>query len=184
VIASDVRAASPALCLLLVWSAGCWDMLPASKDPISDAEHREQEVCPRGAPTYPKDLFSPSSVAAVSPLYYTKSERGYQGQYLFGATISRHPLPGLSSQDLEWMLDCHAVRSQLRRPGEPVVPNDPYWVPGHVVRISVAFEEGVTRVKVEGRDFATAQEILTRARAFVGQSAPENQATPDSGVRL
>ena len=159
-------------------------MLPASRDPLSDAEHREKEVCPRGEPNYPAGLFSPDSISAVAPLYYTKSERGYQGQYLFGATITLRPFPGVSSQELEWMLDCHAARSQLKRTGEPVVANDPYWVPGHVVRISVEFDEGVTRIKVEGKDFATAQEILRRAEAFVGQPATGNEGTPDSGVRL
>ena len=62
---------------------------------------------------------------------------------------------------------------------------DPYWAPGRVVRISVEFDEGVTQVRVEGKDFATAKEILTRARLFVGQPAPnEEEDTPDSGVRL
>ena len=159
-------------------------MLPASRDPLNDAEHREREVCPRGEPVYPAGLFSPDSVSAVAPLYYTKSERGYQGQYLFGATITLRPLPGANAQELEWMLDCHAARSQLHWRGEPVVPNDPYWVPGHVVRISVAFEEGVTQVKIEGKDFATAKEILVRARAFIGEPSPDNEGTADSGIRL
>jgi hypothetical protein len=181
-----VRKGGPfsGLLLLLTLTAGCWDMLPASRDPISDAEHREKQVCPSGAPNYPQDLFSPSSVSAVAPLYYTKSQRGYQGQYLFGATLTLRPLPGVTAQELEWMLNCHAVRSQLKRTGEPVIPNDPYWVPGRVVRISVDFDEGVTRVKVEGRDFATAKEVLTRAFAFVGQPAPNVESTPDSGVGL
>jgi hypothetical protein len=158
--------------LAVILMAGCWDLLPASHDPTSDAEHREREVCPRKAPSYPADLFNPSSIAEVAPLYYTKSERGVQGQYLFGAILTLHPLPGVTSQEVEWLLDCHAARSQLKRKGEPVVANDPYWVPGHVVRISVDFDEGVLRVKVEGRDFQTAQEILARARAFAGEAAP------------
>jgi hypothetical protein len=173
-----------ALGLALFTATGCWDLLPASRDPKSDAEHREHEVCPRGMPAYPEGLFSPASVVEVAPLYLTKSERGYQGQYLFGAVITLRPSSGVTAQDLEWMLDCHSARSELRRPGEPVVQNDPYWLPGHVVRISVAFEQGVTRVNVEGRDFATSQAILERARAFAVEASPANDGTPDSGRRL
>jgi hypothetical protein len=170
--------------LALLAATGCWDLLPASRDPTTDAEHREREVCPRGMPAYPEGLFHPDSVVQVAPFYLTKSERGYQGQYLFGATITLRPLSGVTFQELESMLDCHSARSELRRPGEPVIPNDPYWLPGHVVRISVVFEQGVTRVNVEGRDFAASNAILERARAFAREAGPANDGTPDSGPRL
>jgi hypothetical protein len=154
--------------------AGCWDMLPASRDPTRDAEHREPEVCAPSGPSYPKGLFEPSSIVSVAPLYFTKSVRGDQEQELLGVTLVLRPFPGMTSQELERLLNCHAARSQLRKVGEPTVANDPYWVPGHVVRISVDFDEGVTKVKVEGRDFTTAKEALARARAFVAETA-----TPD-----
>jgi hypothetical protein len=151
--------------------SGCWDLLPASRDATRDAEHREPEVCGPSRPSYPEGLFSPDSVVSVSPLYFTKSVRGDQEQELLGVTLVIRPFPAVSSQELERMLNCHAARSQLRKVGEPTVANDPYWVPGHVVRISVDFDEGVTKVKVEGRDFTTAKEILARARAFVRETA-------------
>jgi hypothetical protein len=180
-----VRAAQPLLCLaLLTLSTGCWDLLPASRDPKADAEHRMHELCPGAMPKYPDGLFNPESVVSVAPLYYTKSERGYQGQYLFGAIVTLRPFPGVTTQELEWMLNCHSARCQLQQPGEPCAPNDPYWVPGKVVRISVDFDEGLCKVKVEGKDFPASKEALSRAVAF-SQKAPVDKETPaDAGGPL
>jgi len=146
-------------------------MLPASRDPVSDAEHRERAACPRSAPRYPPDLFSPSSVISVEPVYFTRSERGDQQAHLIGATIALRPIPDVSSEELERLLNCHAARSQLHRAGEPAVPDDPYWVPGQVVHLTVELDEGDTRVKIEGNDFTAGKEILARARAFAAAAA-------------
>lgn len=148
-------------------ATGCWEMLPASKDPVLDAAHREPRVCSPGGSEYPPELFSPQSVLSVSPLYFSRHEHGNPQAHLLGATLTLRPFPGVSSQELERMLSCHVARSELRRPGEPEVPNDPFWAPGHVVRITVSFEEGATSVQIEGRDFDGAKAILDRAQAFV-----------------
>jgi hypothetical protein len=150
---------------------GCWEMLPASKDPIRDAEHHERATCTDATPSYPANLFSPGSVISVDPLYFIRSEHGNQAQHLSGVTIALRPFPGVTSQDLERFLTCHAARSQLGRAGEPMIPNDPYWAPGHPVRITVEFEEGALRVQIEGTDFEGAKAILKRATAFVPPSA-------------
>lgn len=164
----------PALAVVLAATTACWELLPASRDPLRDAQHREPHVCPLGMPHYPAGLFEPSEVLSVAPLEYTRSQRGEQTQFLYGSILELRPFEGLTSEDLERMLNCHAVRSQLGRPGEPVAANDPFWAPGVVVHIHVEFDEGVTRAKVEARDFDGAQEILKRARAFVAEppSAP------------
>jgi len=161
-----------ALAVLLATGPGCWELLPASRDPIRDAEHREPHVCPAGDPAYPPALFEPGEILSVAPLYYTRSQRGSQTQVLYGSILELRPIQGLTSEDLERLLNCHAVRSLLGRAGEPAVPNDPFWAPGHVVHVRVEFDEGVTRAKVEARDFDGAQAVLQRARAFVGQRPP------------
>lgn len=156
-----------ALCLAFLAATGCWDLLPASNDPIGDATHREPRVCPATAPVYPPELFSPRSVISVAPLYYLRDEHGNRISHLWGATLVLRAIPGLSSQELERLLSCHSARSLLKRPDEPVVPNNPYWAPGHVVRVTVEFEEGATTVRIEGKDFEGAKAILERAQAFV-----------------
>ncbi len=157
----------PALALTLLGLTACWELLPASRDPIRDARHREPHVCARGAPRYPAGLFEPGEIVSVEPLYYTRSERGEQRQILFGSSLELKPFPGLTSEDLETLLNCHAVRCQLGRPGEPTVPDDPFCAPGDVVHVHVEFDEGTTRVKVEAGDFDGAAELWRRARAFV-----------------
>jgi hypothetical protein len=152
-------------------AAGCWELLPASRDPIRDAEHREGELCPKGTPKYPAGLFSPQAVTSVGPLSFVRSDRGSQDSHLIGATIGFLPPANTSSEELERLLNCHAVRSELGRAGEPVVPNDPFSLPGHVVHIAVDFDKGVTRVKVDAQDVAGAQELLRRATAFAATPA-------------
>jgi hypothetical protein len=170
---SSSRHARRFLWLTLVGLAGCWELLPASRDPGLDAQHREREVCPGETPrTFPAELLRPKAVVSVEPLYFARSERGSQEQHLIGATLVVLPPSGVTSEELERLLICHAARSQLGRSGEPIVPNDPYWLPGHVVRLSVHFDQGVTRVDVQTREVEGAQEILRRAIAFKGQLPP------------
>jgi hypothetical protein len=141
-------------------------MLPASRDPLRDAEHREGELCPKGAPKYPDGLFSPQSVTSVAALYFVRSDHGSQGSHLIGATLGLLPPANTSSQELERLLNCHAVRTELNREGEPVIPNDPFSLPGHVVHVAVDFDQGATRVKVDAADHDGALELFRRATAF------------------
>lgn len=69
------------------------------------------------------------------------------------------------------MLNCHAVRTELGRAGEPRVSNDPFSLPGHVVHVAVDFDHGATHVKVDARDVEGAQELLRRAKAFAAALA-------------
>jgi len=65
-----------------------------------------------------------------------------------------------------WKAGVIAIRSQLHLAGEPRIANDPYWVPGHVVHVSVGSNAGVVTISVEGADVGAGQVILERARAF------------------
>ena len=165
------RACVAAVLLVTAVSGlGCWEMLPASREPLLDAQHREPLVCAGlGPQRYPEGLFDPRSVISAEPLTFARSTRGSQDQHLLGATLGVLPPPGVSSEELERLLNCHAARAQLAREGEPVFADDPYWLAGHVVHISVHFDRGATRVEIEARDVEGAKEILRRAIALAQQ---------------
>jgi len=154
--------------LLIMLSSGCAVLLPAKRDPTQEAEAKERATCPAGkAPTYPAQLFDPESVVTVKPLYaLAKTARTGPEYRLSGAMIQLRPVPTLSSDGIESLLNCHNARSELGRSGEPTLENDPYWVPGQRVDISVHSERGELRAEVRSSDIAAAQEILRRAAAF------------------
>lgn len=153
-------------------TTGCWELLPASRDPLEDAQHHEEEACGGATPSYPQGFLSRSSVLGVEPDYLTASEHGNQSLYLVGSTLAVRAFPGVSSEELERLLVCHAARSQLGRAGEPAVANDPFWTPGHAVKISVDFAEGATRIHVRSKDPEGAKLLLEQARAFVREPVP------------
>jgi hypothetical protein len=154
----------------LALATGCWELLPGARDPLQDAAHHEQEACPGAAPSYPPGLLSPSAIFSTEPYYLTSSEHGNQTLYLVGVTLALRPFPSVTSEEIERLLICHAARGQLGRSDEPIIPNDPFWVPGHASKISVEFSEGATRVHVRAKDFEGARLLQSRAQALVGRS--------------
>jgi hypothetical protein len=76
------------------------------------------------------------------------------------------PVAGLTTTSLEALLVCHQSRRVLGRNGEAEFPNDPYWLPGDWVNISVESEGGNFIVSVKGQDITQANQILSRATAF------------------
>ena len=109
------------LLLLIMLSSGCAVLLPAKRDPTQEAEAKERATCPAGkAPTYPAQLFDPESVVTVKPLYaVAKTARTGPEYRLSGAMIQLRPVPTLSSDGIESLLNCHNARSELGRSGEP-----------------------------------------------------------------
>lgn len=153
---------------LLTLAPGCAVLLPGARDPKREAEGKERSTCPLGKDLgYPMDLFDGRSVVTVKPLYsMVRSARTGPEYRLSGATIELRPFPGFSSESLEGLLNCHNARSELARPGEPIVPNDPYWVAGQDVSVSVRSESGALRAEIRASDLETAKEVLRRASAF------------------
>jgi hypothetical protein len=153
---------------LLTVSSGCAAVLPPQRDPALEAEQKERSTCPLGeAPQYPVELFDARSVVSVKPLYsMVRAARTGPEYRLSGAAIQLRPFPALSSEGLESLLNCHSARSELARPGEPIVRNDPYWIAGQDVKVSVRSESGELRAEVRASDFDTAKEILRRGMAF------------------
>ena len=172
-----MRRLANAILFTALSGIGCWEMLPASRDPILDAQHREPTVCTgHGLQSYPEGLFDSRSVISVEPLMFARSTRGSQDEHLLGATLGITPPHGVSSEELERLLNCHAARSLLSRQGEPVFPDDPYWLAGHVVHISVRFDQGATLVDLEAKDVEGAHEILARAMALAAQGRQIDEA--------
>jgi len=157
--------------IVIALAVRCAVLLPSKRDAKVVAESQERATCPAGdAPDYPAELFDPQSVVSVKPLYTLASTARTGPEYrLSGAIIQLRPILSLSSQGIESLLNCHNARSELRRAGEPSIENDPYWVPGQPVDISVRSERGEVHAEVKSSDVNTAQEILRRATAF-GQS--------------
>jgi len=154
--------------ILVTLPWGCAVLLPPKRDPTKEAEVKERATCPAGrAPDYPAHLFDPDSVVLVKPLYSLVSTARTGPEYrLSGAMIQLRPVPTLSSDGVESLLNCHNARSELGRSGEPTFENDPYWVPGQRVDISVHSERGELRAEVKSSEVSAAQEILRRATAF------------------
>src|SRR5262249_22994213 len=154
--------------IVIALSAGCAVFLPRKPDPKVVAAKQERATCPTGeAPAYPAQLFDPHSVVSVKPLYrLARTARTGPEYQLSGAIIQLRPIPSLSSEGLESLLNCHSARSELRRPGEPSIENDPYWVPGQPVDIAVRSERGEVHAEVKSSDINIAHEILRRATAF------------------
>jgi len=140
----------------------------AATRPARGAEQREHVSCPlEKAPDYPAELFDARSVVSVKPIYLmVRAARTGPEYRLCGAAIQLRPIPALSSDRVESVLICHNARSELARPGEPVVPNDPYWIAGQPVDVSVKSEGGGLLAEVRATDFDTAKEILRRANDF------------------
>ena len=153
---------------VIALSVGCAVLLPSKADPKTVAASQERATCPAGeAPDYPAQLFDPQSVVSVKPLYRLVNTARTGAEYrLSGAIIQLKPIPALSSEGIESLLNCHSARSELNRSGEPTIENDPYWVPGQPVDIAVRSERGEIRAEVKSSDIKTAQEILRRATAF------------------
>jgi hypothetical protein len=159
---------------LLTLASGCALLLPPARDSKREAEQKERSTCPLGkAPQYPIELLDGRSVVTVKPLYsMVRAARTGPEYRLSGATIRLRPFPALSSEALESLLNCHNARSELARPGEPAIPNDPYWVAGQDVRVSVRSESGALSAEVRATDLDAAKEVLRRATAFATLTDP------------
>lgn len=146
-------------------------MLPSQRDPAHEAEKKEHATCPLGKPPdYPPELFDARSVVSVKPLYLmVRAARTGPEYRLTGAAIQLRPIPAFSSERLESVLNCHNARSELARPGEPRVQDDPYWIAGQPIDVSVRSESGAIRAEVRTSDLDTAKEILRRATAFAAR---------------
>jgi hypothetical protein len=152
--------------LALFEGSGCAVFIPTIRDPRAEAAENEKKACPSDV-GHPEGLFDPASVVSVEPIYSTmRSGRSGYATNIVGAKLSLRPLPGVTREEIERALVCHNARRELGRKDEPEIVDDPYWVPGKAIEISVELERGAMSVEVKGATFETSQEILRRANAF------------------
>jgi hypothetical protein len=139
---------------------------------MSEAKERESAVCPSGSvPQYPQDLFDGRSVVRLEEIYSSvRSGRSGTEARLQGVKMRLRPFAGMTTTSLEALLNCHQARRLLGRTGEVELPNDPYYLPGNWVNISVDSEGGNFLVSIRGSDAKGANEILSRAKAFAAST--------------
>lgn len=153
--------------LLVLNAAGCATVL-GHDPPREDIAAVEQSLC---GPNFRLDerILSPAIIQSVEPSYgpiYTKSG---QQQSLSGVQLRMLALPELTPQWINRTLRCHAARQILGR--EPLVPNDPYWLPGAPVEIRVVAEEVSFLVLLHTDGVDHARTLLERARAYSQRSS-------------
>ncbi len=116
-------------------------------------------------------LFAAETVEAAEPFYAAVASggRGVGGNYsqLIGASIRLRAVKGFTAQWLDRALECHSARRLLGRIPATALLDDPFWLPDRTVRIEVAATHAGFQVFVRGQNIRDAEEILTRANAFV-----------------
>jgi hypothetical protein len=144
-IAAEHRAASAAL--RDAEARACVGLADRDRD-MSPFQHRED-------------------IASVEPLNgYAGSSRG-AAQRLLGATITFRAVPGMTTQWLQRIVDCHIARNAALGHDLPEMGYCPL-VPNHV-SATVREAQGGFAVAVRSEDIATAQEILKRAQGLVAK---------------
>jgi hypothetical protein len=79
---------------------------------------------------------------------------------------------GFTAEWLDRALECHSARRVLGRIPTTTLPDDPFWLPGRMVDIDVGATRAGFQVFIQGQTIKDAQEILSRANAFVEARAP------------
>ena len=111
-------------------------------------------------------LLSASLVEKVEPAIAHVASGPIQDEArLRGALIHLRPAPGLTREVLQRVVECHEVHVVLGTERE--LPYDPYTLPGKWLEIAADSEGDGFSVSVQTEEFATAQQVLARARRFV-----------------
>jgi len=106
-------------------------------------------------------------IASVEPLNGLISGGRGNIQRLEGATVTFRAVPGMTTQWLQRIVDCHIARNAALGHDVPEMSFCPL-VPNHV-SATVSEARGGFAVAVRSDDAATAQEILKRAQALVAR---------------
>ncbi len=144
-MAADHRAAS--LALGEAEARACAGVPDEDRD-MSPFEHRED-------------------IESVEPLNEGTTTGKAQYARTVGALITFRAVPGMTAQWLQRVVDCHLARNAALGHDVPDMPDCPLVPRGASAKVS-ATEKGFA-VAVRADDSETAQEILRRARALVGQ---------------
>jgi hypothetical protein len=140
----------------------CVELVPPLPARAAEAEERE---CV-SAPDAKDDVRALESmnVLKASPIYHVATCSG-AGQ-VFGVELVVSRSSAASSAELGRMLRCHGARGLLGQLDSADVANDPFWIPGSWVDVSVTSDPGHFFVKLYGDTVAGNLRVLNRAVAF------------------
>lgn len=137
----------------------------------SPADHAKDNASRCSGYTIAKNpsVFQPSSVEKVEPaITHVPSGPIPDSARLRGALLYLGPAPNLTRELIQRALECHEVHVLLGSENE--LPSDPYTLPGAWLDIDAQSQGDGFTVAVRSDDFATAQQVLERARQFVANN--------------
>jgi hypothetical protein len=154
-------------CVALAANAtACALFLPESQNRMELASREQRETC--GKTEIDPRVIGPEAIERVEPLYSTVPSRSGHDVHFLGAKLRVVPMPGMTSELLERTLRCHGAQETLA--ATPATPGSPYWLPNGWVKIRVESDDGAFSVKLSSHERRSADEILARARAYVGSA--------------
>jgi hypothetical protein len=116
-------------------------------------------------------LLSRDNILEVKPAYASYSSHGSAMARLAGAMIELRSVPGLESDRLQNVIECH--RQAVARGANVDQSRDPYALADEQMRVAVEpAERGGMIIKLTSRNMTDAHEVLARAEALIGRASP------------
>ena len=137
--------------------------LPASTSPQARAAEFKKLHCTNATPERTVQAFKDSHVLRVEPLLGRVHSYAVQ---TIGANLLIAPPKGVTAEQLNEILQCHTASMLLERNSEQGTGNDPYFLPGVWLEVSVKSEIGVVSVNVAADNVHDGLLVLQRAKDF------------------
>src|ERR1700690_147045 len=142
--------------------------LPSSTSPQARAAEFEKLHCTNATPERPSLAFKDSQVLRVEPLL----ARGHSYEvHTIGASLLMAPPKGVTAEQLNEILQCHTASMLLEQNNEQGPANDPYFLPGTWLEVSVKSEIGAVSVNVAPDNVHNGLLVLQRAKDFARAQA-------------
>ena len=137
--------------------------LPSSASPQAKAAEFEKLHCMNATPERTSQAFKDSHVLQVEPLLARVHANDV---HTIGASLRMAPPKGVTAEQLNEILQCHSASMLLERNNEQGTANDPYFLPGAWLEISVKSEIGTVSVNVAADNVHDGLLVLQRAKDF------------------
>jgi hypothetical protein len=145
-------------------------VLACVESPLPAAKAAELERADCGPPfdeASAQRVLNTVEVAATAPKYMPMfSSRLAGGVLVTGVRVLIVPPRGLSTGQVERLLQCHGARAILAQIDRSDLTDDPFWLPDDWVDIHVVEEKGDYLVTVEGTNVQHNIDVYERAKAF------------------
>lgn len=115
---------------------------------------------------------------AVGPLYETSTVAKSPSQLLVGASILFRPVPGLTRDRLQRIVDCHLARNAALGHQDVGMPDCPLVPAG--VRATVVPDGDALLVNIRADDPTTAAEVLARAERLLQRGRRSRHGSPSA----